>query len=65
MRISKNDNSFQKGCKPYFADEIFEISAISTKKLPAYVTIDPPNKEEFLGKRAEKMFKLKINQFSN
>ena len=32
VRISKNDIPFRKGYKPQFTDEIFEISAISTKK---------------------------------
>ena len=33
VRISKNDIPFRKGYKPQFTDEIFEISAISTKNL--------------------------------
>ena len=32
MRISKNDIPFQKGYKPQLTDEVFEISAKSTKK---------------------------------
>ena len=33
VRISKNDISFRKGYKPQFTDEIFEISAVSTRSL--------------------------------
>ena len=33
VRISKNDIRFRKGYKPQFTDEVFEISAISTKNL--------------------------------
>ena len=33
VRISKNDIPFRKGHKPQFTDDIFEISAISTKNL--------------------------------
>ena len=33
VRISKNDIPFRKGYKPQFTDEIFEISAVSTKSL--------------------------------
>ena len=32
VRISKNYITFRKGYKPQFTDELFEISAISTKK---------------------------------
>ena len=33
VRISKNDIRFRKGYKPQFTDEVFEISALSTKNL--------------------------------
>ena len=36
VRISKNDIPFRKGYKPQFTDEIFEFSAVSTKK-PTYI----------------------------
>ena len=66
VRISKNDIPFRKGYKPQFTAEIFEISAISTKKPPTYIIKDL-DKEEILGKfykkRAEKMFKLKVHHF--
>ena len=39
-RISKNDIPFRKGYKPQFTDEIFEISAKSTKKPPTYIIKD-------------------------
>ena len=67
MRVSKNDIPFRKGYKPQFPDEIFEISAISTKKPPLYILKDL-NKEEILGKFYEKklkMFRLKVNIFLN
>ena len=32
-RISKNSIPFQKGYKPQFTDQVFEISAIATKNL--------------------------------
>ena len=47
--ISKNDIPFRKGYKPQFADEIFEISAISTNKFSTYIVKDL-DKEEPLGK---------------
>ena len=53
VRISKNDIPFRKGYKPQFTDEIFEISAISTKKPPTYIIKDL-EKEEILGKFYEK-----------
>ena len=53
VRISKTDISFRKGYKPQFTDEIFEISAISTKKPPTYITKDL-DKEEILEKFYEK-----------
>ena len=53
VRISKNDIPFRKGYKPQFTDEIFEISAISTKKPPTYI-IKVLDKEEILGKFYEK-----------
>ena len=34
VRISTNDIPFRKGYKPQFTDEIFEVSAKSTKKAP-------------------------------
>ena len=49
VRISKNDIPFRKGYKPQFTDEIFEISAVSTKKPPTYIIKDI-EKEEILGK---------------
>ena len=49
VRISKNDIPFRKGYKPQFTDEIFEISAVSTKKPPTYIIKDL-EKEEILGK---------------
>ena len=33
VRISKNDIPFRNGYKPQFTDEIFKVSAISTKNL--------------------------------
>ena len=53
MRISKNDIPFRKGYKPQITDEIFEISAVSTKKPPTYIIKDL-EKEEILGKFYEK-----------
>ena len=53
VRISKNDIPFRKGYKPQFIDEIFEISAISTKKPPTY-NIKDLKKEKILGKFYEK-----------
>ena len=53
VRISKNDIPFRKGYKPQFTDEIFEISAKSTKKPPTYIIKDL-DKEEILGKFYEK-----------
>ena len=53
VKISKNDIPFRKGYKPQFSDEIFEISAISTKKPPTYIMKDL-EKEEILGKFYEK-----------
>ena len=53
VRISKNDIPFRKGYKPQFTDEIFEISAVSTKKPPTYIIKDL-DKEEILGKFYEK-----------
>ena len=56
VRISKNDIPFQKGYKPQFTDEIFEISVISTKKPPTYIIKDL-QKEEILGKIYEKVLR--------
>ena len=53
VRISKNNIPFRKGYKPQFTDEIFEISAVSTKKPPTYIIKDL-DKEEILGKFYEK-----------
>ena len=53
VKISKIDTPFRKGYKPQFADEIFKISAISTKKSPTYI-INDLEKEEFPGKFYEK-----------
>ena len=53
VRISKNDIPFRKGYKPQFTDEIFKISAISTKKPPTYIIKDL-DKGEILGKFDEK-----------
>ena len=53
VRFSKIDFPFRKGYKPQFTDEIFEISAISTKKPPTYIIKDL-EKEEILGKVYEK-----------
>ena len=53
VRISKNDIPFRKGYKPQFTDEIFEISAVSTKKPPTYIIKDL-DKGEILGKFYEK-----------
>ena len=52
-RISKNDIPFRKRYKPQFTNEIFEISALSTKKSPTYIIKDL-KKEETLGKFYEK-----------
>ena len=46
VRISKNDNPFRKGCKPQFTDEIFEISAVSTKK-PLHTASKISTKKKF------------------
>ena len=48
VRISKNYILFRKGYKSQFTDEIFEVSAISTKN-PTYIIKDL-DKEEILGK---------------
>ena len=48
-RIAKNDMSFRKGYKLHFKDEMFEASAISTKKPPTYIIKDL-KKVEILGK---------------
>ena len=56
VRISKNDTPFQKGYKPQFTDEIFEISAISTNKPPTYI-IKHLVKEEILGNFYKKQLK--------
>ena len=53
VRISKNDIPFRKGYKPQFTDEIFEISAISTKKPSIYIIKDL-KKEEIPGEFYEK-----------
>ena len=53
VTISKKSIPFRKGYKPQFTDEIFEISAISTKKPPTYIIKDL-KKEEILGKFYEK-----------
>ena len=37
VRISKNDLPFRKSCKPQYTEEIFEIVAIATKRLPTYL----------------------------
>ena len=52
VRISKNYFSFRKGFKPQFTNEIFEISALSTKKAPTYIIKDL--EKEILGKFCEK-----------
>ena len=36
VRISKYDLPFRKGYKPQFTQEVFEIVAISSRKLPTY-----------------------------
>ena len=56
VRISTKDIPFQKGYKPQFTDEIFETSAISTKKPPTYIIKDL-DKEEILVKFYEKELK--------
>ena len=57
IRNSENEIPFRKGCKPQFTDdEIFEISAISTKKTPTYIIKDL-EKEEILGKFYRKELK--------
>ena len=53
VRISKNDIPFRKGYKPQFTDEIFEISAVSTKKPPTNIIKDL-DKDEILGNFYEK-----------
>ena len=53
VRISKIDIPFRKGYEPQFTNEIFEISAVSTKKPPTYIIKDL-DKEEILGKFYEK-----------
>ena len=49
FRISKNDIPFRKVNNPQFTDEVFEISAISTKKPPRYI-INHLKKEKMLEK---------------
>ena len=53
VRISKNDIPFRIEYKSQFTDEIFEISAISTKTPPTYIIKDL-EKEEILEKFYEK-----------
>ena len=53
VRISKTDIPLRNGYQPQFTDEIFKISAISTKKFPTYIIKDL-EKEEVLGKFYEK-----------
>ena len=53
VRLSKNDIPFRKGYKPQFTDEMFKISAVSTKKPPTYI-IKVLDKEEILEKFYEK-----------
>ena len=40
VRISKYDLPFRKGYKPQFTQEVFEIVAISSRKLPTYTIKD-------------------------
>ena len=53
VRISKNDISFRKGYKPQFTDEIFEISALSTKHL-LHTSSKISKKKKIFGKFYEK-----------
>ena len=53
VRISKNDIEFRKGYIRQFTDEIFKISAKSTKKPPTYIIKDL-HKEKILRKFYEK-----------
>ena len=53
VRISKYALLFRKGCKPQFTQEIFEIVAIATKKLPTY-TIKDEQEEVIRGKLYER-----------
>ena len=53
VRTSNKDIPFRKRYKPQFIDEVFEISAKSTKKPPTYI-IKYLDKEKFLGKFYEK-----------
>ena len=46
MRISKKDIPFRKGYKPQHTDEIFEFSAISTKK-PLHTSSKISTKKNF------------------
>ena len=53
VRISKYDLPFRKGYKPQCTKEVFEIVAISSKKLPTYTLKDEQN-EIFRGKFHQK-----------
>ena len=67
VRISKNDIPFRKGFKPQFTDEIFEISAVSTKKPPTYIIKDLDEEEtleNFMKKSLENVL-IKGKSFLN
>ena len=53
VRISKYDLTFRKGYKPQFTQEIFEVVAIATRKLPTY-TIKDEQDEIIQGKFYQK-----------
>ena len=46
VRISKSELPFRKGYKPHFTEKVFEIVAISSKKLPTYTIKD--EQDEFI-----------------
>ena len=52
-RISKYDSPFRKGYKPHFAQEVFELVAISSRKPPTY-TIKDEQDEIIRGKFYQK-----------
>ena len=59
VRISKNDLPFRKGHRPQFIKEVYEIVAISSRKLPTYTIKDEQDeiiRGKFYQKKLVKVF---------
>ena len=63
MNFSEYHILYRKGYKPQFIEKVFEVSAKSTKKSPAYIIKDLEKTKSARGYKERKMYSVLLRHY--